>query len=261
MVTEDDISVAPPEVTFTTEDWDTPQIFTVTVGPRRRILPSGDPPQCARRRLRINAAGERHYADVPQSFAPAIAALHVGSSAPAAGRGAGRGRCRDGADHRHARRRSTIRCHHGDGRRRQRHGAGGNRLRRGGELYGSDSSQRNTRSRDVCAGARERHAGRTGRDGDGRWNDRRGRVDRPRRDAHGARRRRPAAADHRGRRGRGRHPRDRVPRAAGSVRAGGRFRSYARRRTVRRRRPTTTSRSVACSRWNPDKRPPRSDWR
>ena len=32
-VTEDDISVAPPEVTFTTEDWDTPQIFTVTVGP------------------------------------------------------------------------------------------------------------------------------------------------------------------------------------------------------------------------------------
>ena len=33
MVTEDDISVAPPEVMFTTEDWDTPQIFTVTVGP------------------------------------------------------------------------------------------------------------------------------------------------------------------------------------------------------------------------------------
>ena len=33
MVTEDDISVAPPEVMFTTEDWDTPRIFTVTVGP------------------------------------------------------------------------------------------------------------------------------------------------------------------------------------------------------------------------------------
>ena len=45
MVTEDDISVAPPQVTFTTEDWDTPQIFTVTVGPdaefsRRVILHS-----------------------------------------------------------------------------------------------------------------------------------------------------------------------------------------------------------------------------
>ena len=45
MVTENDISVAPPQVTFTTEDWDTPRIFTVTVGtdadfPQRVILHS-----------------------------------------------------------------------------------------------------------------------------------------------------------------------------------------------------------------------------